>query len=177
MRIEKYLDEVMKRNGFRRDKQLAEWLGVAATSICNYRNGERSMDNEKCVKIALELGVDPLQIIMATDMDKAARAGQHSLWEVFSQRMAAPVTSALLIGFVTLFLTAPTPSEAKTLRNASEYKLCEVKKIYAGPLSTQKIAYPAKIADRLSRQEKSDQSRKAPFIGSVRSRRGADAPS
>jgi hypothetical protein len=110
MRIEKYLDELMRLKGFRRDKELANWLEVTPTAVCNYRNGERSMDNEKCVKIALELGIDPLKVIMATDMDKADRAGQHSLWEVFSRRTSIAASVLALVG-VNLFLT-PTPSEA-----------------------------------------------------------------
>lgn len=113
MRIEKYLDDVMRVHGFKRDKQLADWLGVTPVSISNYRHGERFMDNEKCVKLALELDIDPLKIIMATDMDKADRTGQQSLWTVFSQRMAATAASALLVAGVTLFLT-PQNAEAHT---------------------------------------------------------------
>jgi transcriptional regulator with XRE-family HTH domain len=115
MRIEKYLDEVMRKNDYKRDKQLAEWLGVTPVSISNYRHGERFMDNEKCIKLALELDMDPLKIIMATDMDKAEKTGQHSLWEIFSQRMAATAASAALaIGAVTLFLTPDNAQAAQT---------------------------------------------------------------
>lgn len=115
MRIEKYLDQVMQKNGYKRDKQLAEWLGVTATAVCNYRSGDRSMDNEKCIKVALELDIDPMKVIMATDMDKADRSGQESLWKVFSQRMAATAASAVLAAGVTLFLT-PQNAEAAPLQ-------------------------------------------------------------
>lgn len=113
MRIESYLDQVMQKHGFKRDKQLAEWLGVTPTAVCNYRSGDRSMDNEKCIKVALELEIDPLKVIMATDMDKADRSGQQSLWTVFSQRMAATAASVVVAAGVNFILT-PQNAEAST---------------------------------------------------------------
>jgi DNA-binding transcriptional regulator YdaS (Cro superfamily) len=88
MRITKYLDDLIQIKHFKRDKQLAEWLTVSPAAVAQYRSGARSMSNEQCVAMALELGVDPLKVIMASDMDRAERAGQKSLWEVFSRRMA-----------------------------------------------------------------------------------------
>jgi transcriptional regulator with XRE-family HTH domain len=113
MRIEKYLGEVMQKRQLKRDKELADWLGVSAAAISQYRSGARSMDNEKCVKVALELELDPLKVIMATDMDKAERSGQQSLWSVFSERMAATAATAIFAAGVTLFLT-PQNAEART---------------------------------------------------------------
>lgn len=118
MRIETYLDQVMQKHGFKRDKQLAEWLGVTPVSISNYRKGDRFMDNEKCVKLALELEIDPLKIIMATDMDKAERSGQHSFWELFTKRMATTAATVAIASAVTLFLT-PQNAEARTYSPAS----------------------------------------------------------
>ncbi|WP_426161627.1 Cro/Cl family transcriptional regulator [Pseudoduganella sp. R-34] len=115
MRIEAYLDQIMRKHGYKRDKQLAEWLGVTPVSISNYRSGERSMENEKCVKIALELAVDPMQVIMAVDLDRAERHGQKSLWEVFMNRTTAVAASLLLATSVNLFLT-PKNAEASTYK-------------------------------------------------------------
>lgn len=112
MRTAKYLDDVMNKRGLKRDKELAEWLEVTGAAIAQYRSGARTMDNEKCVKIALELSIDPLKIIMASDLDKAERSGQKSLWEVFTMRTAKGISAVLCLLFaVTLFLT-PSTGEA-----------------------------------------------------------------
>jgi hypothetical protein len=121
----KYIDQVLKERSFKNDFALSKHLGWSSGAISMYRTGKRIMDDEACLALAMELGINPLEIIGAAGMDRAEKTGQKSLWEVFMSRTAAPVTSALLIGFVTLFLTTPTPSEAKTMQNASEYKLCE----------------------------------------------------
>lgn len=130
MRIEKYLGEVMQKRQFKRDKELADWLGVSAAAVSQYRAGVRSMDNEKCVKVALELDIDPLKVIMATDMDKAERAGQQSLWTVFSQRMATAAASVVIAAGVNFILT-PQNAEARTYNPASsqpseQFILCKI---------------------------------------------------
>lgn len=113
MRTAKYLDDVMKARSLKRDKELAEWLEVTAAAIAQYRSGARTMDNEKCIKIALELSIDPLKVIMASDLDKAERSGQKSLWENFLMRTAQSVSAVLcLVLSVTLFLT-PSTGEAR----------------------------------------------------------------
>jgi len=130
MRIGNYLDEVMRKKGMRRDKELAAWLEVTPASICNYRNGTRSIDNEMCLKIALELEIDPMTVIMAADMDRAERSGQRSLWEVFSMKGAtAKLASNMMAGFVAvnLFLT-PNPEKAN-----SPYENAQVEKASISP--------------------------------------------
>ena len=84
------------------------------------------MDNEKCVKIALELDIDPLKIIMASDLDKAERAGQKSLWDVFMTRTQtaknAGVTASLFLALVTNFVT-PTPAKAAPALNVDSSQI------------------------------------------------------
>lgn len=85
------------------------------------------MNNEACLAIALELGIDPMPVIMAADMDRAEKTGQQSLWSVFSQRAATLASAALVLATVNLFLT-PTPAEAApALKTNDEYTLYYVK--------------------------------------------------
>ena len=122
MRVEKYLDEAIKRRGLKNDRALAEELGLVHSAISHYRTGRRSMDNEVCLRVAQLLDMDnPMPIIMAADMDRAERSGQRSLWEVFSPRMAHSGLVALLVSLglgVTNFVT-PSPAEAAPLSHSS----------------------------------------------------------
>jgi hypothetical protein len=94
------------------DSALAKKLGWGNGVIPNYRAGRRIMDNEACIALALEIGCDPLPIIMAADMDRAERAGQHSLWEVFSARMTATAASVILCILAVAGVTAPDNANA-----------------------------------------------------------------
>ncbi|MGO4378019.1 helix-turn-helix domain-containing protein [Pseudoduganella sp. RAF53_2] len=113
-----YLDQVKDKLGLHQDKDLAEHFHVTKAAISQYKSGQRIMDNEMCLAVALILEVDPLRVIMAADIDRAERSGQSSLWSVFSQRMAAAAASAVLAVGVTGFLT-PGNAEAHTYSPSS----------------------------------------------------------
>lgn len=121
MRLEKFLDQAIKQRGLKNDSALAAELGVVQSAISHYRTGRRSMDNEVCLRLAQLLDMEnPMPIIMAADMDRAERAGQRSLWEVFSPRMAHSGLMAVLVALglgVTNFVT-PSPAEAAPLSHS-----------------------------------------------------------
>ncbi|CAJ0724405.1 hypothetical protein [Ralstonia mannitolilytica] len=121
MRSVKYLDAVMQAHSIKNDRKLAEFLGVATNTISQWRSGKRTMDNEACLRLAQLLDMEsPMPIIMAADMDRAERAGQRSLWEVFSPRMAHSGLMAVLVALglgVTNFVT-PSPAEAAPLSHS-----------------------------------------------------------
>ena len=127
MRVEKYLDAAIERHGLKNDTALAKLLGVRQNAVSQYRSGARTMDNEMCLHLAQLLDMEnPMPIIMAADMDRAERAGQRSLWEVFSPRMAHSGLVALLLTLglgVTNFVT-PTPAQAAPLSQAQGRTLC-----------------------------------------------------
>ena len=122
MKSTKYLDAVKQAHQLKNDTALAYLLGVGQNTVSQWRNGKRFMDNEMCLKLAQALDMqDPMPIIMAADMDRAERAGQRSLWEVFSPRMAHSGLVALLVALlasVTNFAT-PSPAEAAPLSHSS----------------------------------------------------------
>ncbi|MHA6915876.1 helix-turn-helix domain-containing protein [Ralstonia pseudosolanacearum] len=129
MRIERYLDQAIERRGLKNDRALADELGLVHSAISHYRTGRRSMDNEVCLRLAQLLDMEnPMPIIMAADMDRAERAGQRSLWEVFSPRMASSATAALLLVLVAGVTNFVTPSPAQphnyAISQADRFVLC-----------------------------------------------------
>lgn len=77
------------------------------------------MENELCLRVAAALEMDnPLPIIMAADMDRAEKAGQHSLWEVFLPRMAG-VSAALILAVATNFVATSPTQAAPALKTGS----------------------------------------------------------
>jgi hypothetical protein len=110
MKSVKYLDDVAQRLNLATDAAIAAELGWTAGAVSHYRKGLRVMSNEACLAVALKLGIDPLPVIMAADIDRAEKAGQTSLWSVFSQRRTT-AASTLLFVLVNLFLT-PQNAEA-----------------------------------------------------------------
>lgn len=133
MKSVKYLDMAIERLQLKNDFSLSKHMNWSRGIISMYRSGKRVMDDEACLAIALILDMNPMEIIGAACMDRAEKSGQSSLWEVFMSRTAAATASALIFGGVALFLTTPSPAEAKPSSNYGEYKLCEIAAIKSNP--------------------------------------------
>jgi len=118
MKSVKFLIELQNSRGLN-DAATAKLLNLTAPAISQYKSGKRVMDDETCLALALELKVDPLQVIGAACIDRAEKSGQKSLWEVFMARTAATAALVLLASGVNLFLT-PGNAEAATMRDAGK---------------------------------------------------------
>lgn len=121
MQSVKYLQRVQEKYGLPSATALALKLGLSKQAVSNYLNGNRVMDENTCLAVAIALEMsehETMQVLMAAGMDRAHQTGQQSLWEVFSKRMAATAASALVLAGVTLFLT-PQNAEARTYSPAS----------------------------------------------------------
>ena len=120
MKSVKYLIQLKEQRGLKNDRQLAQFMGKTSGTISQYMTGQRVMDEETCLAVAMALEFSEhqtMQVMMAAGMDRAEKSGQQSLWAVFSQRMAATTASALVLTGVTLFLT-PDSANAATMRAA-----------------------------------------------------------
>lgn len=119
MKSVKFLEQLRQKMGNPPISAVAERLNLTAGAISHYTTGRRVMDDETCLAVALELGIDPLQVIGAACIDRAEKTGQKSLWEVFMARTAATAAAVLLASGVNLFLT-PGNAEAATMRDAGK---------------------------------------------------------
>jgi transcriptional regulator with XRE-family HTH domain len=155
MKSVKYLEQLKQQKGLTSDRQLALMLGMGTSTISQYMKGQRVMDDEACLAVAIALEFDEhktMQLIMAAGIDRAEKAGQQSLWTVFSQRMAATAASALIVAGVTLFLT-PQNAEARTYSRHStptseQFILCKIERAPGSRpgrirLAVASITYPA----------------------------------
>ncbi len=87
MKSLKYLEKVQDLYNLTNDAALANKLGVSRSAICLYRRGQRIMDEETCLQVALALKLEnPLMVLMAAGMDRA-RNGRKTLWKHFAKKM------------------------------------------------------------------------------------------
>ena len=92
--------------------------------MTKYRKGTQVMNEEQCLRIARELGMEnPLPIIAAAGIDRAEKTGQKSLWEVFTKATSlSPLAVALMVGVTTIVTPSPAnSSQAQTYDNSNLY--------------------------------------------------------
>jgi DNA-binding XRE family transcriptional regulator len=120
MKSVRYLEKLQEKSKLN-DTDLAKKLGVTQPAISNIKAGRRVMDDEVCLAIALQLDINPMEVIGAACIDRAEKSGQKSLWEVFMTRTAnvksAGVSAALIFAVVSIFMT-PTPANAAPILKA-----------------------------------------------------------
>lgn len=115
MKSVEYLERVKAKYGLKNDRQLAMHMKLAPGTISQYVLGKRVMDDEACLAVALQLELDPMEVLGAAFLDRAEKTGQKSLWEVFMNRAAMTAGAALVATSVNFFLT-PTPANAASMR-------------------------------------------------------------
>lgn len=75
------------------DYRLAKLLGVAQTTISNYRTGNRQLDDAVAVKIAHMIGVDPAELLAEVAAERSKDEGARTHW----LRLAALARAACLV--------------------------------------------------------------------------------
>jgi len=131
MKSVKYLEQLRAKMGNPTNNEMAAKLNITPGGVSHYFNGRRVMDDEACLAVALELGINPMEVIGAACIDRAEKTGQKSLWEVFMNRAAMTAGAVLVASGVNLFLT-PSPANAAAMRvsegtESTMYRLCEIR--------------------------------------------------
>ncbi|MFC7287401.1 Cro/Cl family transcriptional regulator [Herminiimonas glaciei] len=89
MKSVKYLEQVQNKYELKNDAALAEKLKITRSAISLYKSGQRVMDEDTCLKVAVALKLDnPMSVLMAAGMDRSKKAGQKSSWGYFSRKLS-----------------------------------------------------------------------------------------
>lgn len=87
MKSVKYLVQVQEKHELKNDAALAEKLKITRSAISLYKSGQRIMDEDTCLKVAVALKLDnPMEILMAAGTDRARKTGKKSIWSYFARK-------------------------------------------------------------------------------------------
>ncbi|WP_404989555.1 helix-turn-helix domain-containing protein [Caballeronia sp. LZ016] len=132
----KYLDEVRDRLDLPSDYAIAKALGVTRSAISSYRTGRTVPDDLVCARIAAALGVEPMEVIAATNYQRAKTDEARTLWESIWGKAAGAIALTLTLFAVGLSV-APTSKATESgngwvVRNTLCYVNCEIDRIVSG---------------------------------------------
>lgn len=87
MKSVKYLIQVQEKYELKNDAALAEKLKITRSAISLYKSGQRIMDEDTCLKVAVALKLNhPLEVLMAAGTDRAKKSGKKSIWSYFTRK-------------------------------------------------------------------------------------------
>jgi transcriptional regulator with XRE-family HTH domain len=98
--INKYLDDLKKKNDIPSDRQLAIFLGVSSQYINQIRHSPRSLSEEVAFSIASELKIDPAIVFAELRAERAKSPEIKEVWK----RIAKIAGNAAAIAAVFLIL-------------------------------------------------------------------------
>lgn len=111
-----YIDEAKKKLGIESDYGLAKELGLSRAAVSLWRNGKGSMDDYAATRIAEIIGVNPMIVIAAVNVEKEKTEERKEYWKNFYERLGG-IAATILVAFVTLIVTLghPSPLQAAPL--------------------------------------------------------------
>lgn len=111
MELRDYVDMGIKTKGG--VNALADYLGIANTSIADAKAHRRGLPNDACVKLARLVGIEPLTVIAASELATEKKSTRREFWISYlnAAKTARVAGITIFIAVVTNFLT-PYPAEA-----------------------------------------------------------------
>ncbi len=92
-----YLVEALEKLGDMPEGRKAEALKIHRNTLISYKNGERVMDDFACIMVANQLGIDPLEVIAAANMEREKTQERRDFWADFRKKIGALAVAGLVI--------------------------------------------------------------------------------
>jgi len=92
-----YLIEALEKLGKMPDGKKAEALKISPQALSGYKSGDRIMDDFACIMVANQLGIDPLEVIAAANMEREKTQARRDFWADFRKKIGALAVAGLVI--------------------------------------------------------------------------------
>ena len=102
-----YLNEIADKTETGSDYAVAKLLNISRSRMSNYRTGRNILDNEMCFKLAEILKIDPLEVIIAIEVERATKRNDSALQKLWTG--LAKRTTAAMVALA--ILASGTPGE------------------------------------------------------------------
>lgn len=115
-----YVDALKQAHNIPSDRQLAKYLGLSKQAVSHWKERGITVDPDTAWRIAEGIGADPLEVIAASEIERAHRIKDDSRAKVWTQRLRQ-ISAAALVVFLGFFhagdaMATPAPA-AERLSN------------------------------------------------------------
>lgn len=107
--MEQYVDDLKAAHNIPSDRQLALFLGLKKQSVSHWKRRGVTVDPDTAWKIAEGLGIDPLEVIAASEVERARRTHNEARERVWLERLQH-VSASFSLAFVLLVASLPAVS-------------------------------------------------------------------
>lgn len=122
-----YLELALEKLGDIPYTEKATQLKIHINTLSQYRRGVNTMDDFACIMVARTLGIDPLIVITAANLEREKKPERIEEWEDLKKKLGV----LSIAGMMALTLVNPSPAKAENLAHNSQvnfYILCQISK-------------------------------------------------
>lgn len=109
MNTRDYLEAVRRITATQSNYSIAKTLGISPSSVVNYLNHGKSMDDRVSVKVAEALSIDPSSVVISVQIERAKDPTvKKALKDILSKLSATAASLLMVLGL----LAQPSPAMA-----------------------------------------------------------------
>ncbi|WP_082864473.1 helix-turn-helix domain-containing protein [Caballeronia temeraria] len=112
-----YLDEVREKLELPSDYAAAKALGVTRAAVSSWRVGRSAPDELTCARIAEALGIEPIEVIAASQFERSKDEHARAVWESIWGKAAGVIAKASIVCAVGLSAAVTPTSQAQASGN------------------------------------------------------------
>lgn len=101
-KTQQYFEQVREKLENATDYKIAKVLDISTQNVSEYVRGIREADTYGCTKIAMVLGIDPLEVIAEVEAKAARTAKKREFWKSFRSSASRAILGLLLFGMLTI---------------------------------------------------------------------------
>ena len=123
--MSEYVEALKAAHNIPSDRQLAKFLGLSKQAVSHWKERGITVDPDTAWRIAEGIGADPLEVIAASEIERAKRTQNSDRARLWSQRLR-DLSAALCVVSIGVFgIVAALPANAAT---ALQCILCQIAK-------------------------------------------------
>ena len=92
-----YVQDALDKLGDLSDRKKAEQLKISPQALSDYKKGNSVMDDYACIVVAEYLGIDPLEIIAAANMEREKSQVKRDFWADFRKKIGQLAVAGLVV--------------------------------------------------------------------------------
>ena len=123
MEMKNYIEEGAKKAGS--NKELAKFLGQSQSILSDVKAGKRGLPVVACTQLAEFIGIDPIKVIMASELTTEKDEKKRKILESCFQKVASFAAIAVVTSIVTLSMASPVHAglSDSTINNTNYWQL------------------------------------------------------
>lgn len=123
MQVIDLIEKVKTKAELKSDYALAKTLNLTTARVSEWRTGKRTPDNYSLTRMALILGIEPIEIIAEIEAETEKNEQKRTFWRNFRSRSGKATVIVLALSFTAFWSNVPLIGNATASNKFTDYPI------------------------------------------------------